>query len=172
VTLGCHTQPLLLPRPALFHGVCPIFLPRLDPLCALILELPPPSSALPSSLYLTAHLPAEAPPVHAPPRPSCSRPPTSHGESTWSSGRVPGRLFPCCRDPVICQLPSLLSLHGVAVELSCARHFPLQQVAAVRSPNTSILHGRHFPQLGFRQPPFSSPCAGRRRGVLVWSARR
>jgi hypothetical protein len=31
---------------------------------------------------------------------------------------------------------------------------------------------RRFPQLGFCQPPFSNPSAGRRRGVLGWSARR
>ena len=32
--------------------------------------------------------------------------PCLHGVSTWCSGRVLGRLFLCCRSPVICQRPS------------------------------------------------------------------
>jgi hypothetical protein len=48
-------------------------------------------------------------------------------------------LFPCYHGPIICQCPSLLILHGVAVELSCA---PISCCSSSRAPSALLPHAR------------------------------
>jgi hypothetical protein len=78
--------------------------------------------------------------------------------------RAPSASLPCPCLPVVARSRPARPL---LCPRCCARARQCPQLA-----RSEFSCARRFPQLGFRQPPFSSPCAGRRRGVLVWSARR
>jgi hypothetical protein len=78
--------------------------------------------------------------------------------------RAPSASLPCPCLPVVARSRPARPL---LCPRCCARARQCPQLA-----RSEFSCARRFPQLGFRQPPFSSPCAGRRRRVLVWSAHR